>query len=224
MVKTWKSMMMKKRRIRKFKSKSKPKGPQRLLPRYNRKAEHKIIDTLFSAVNVTSNNASLTLINGISEGTGLSSRIGKVIKIDKIELQLIMNQGSFGQIFKYAIIYDKQTNGVSAIPSDVFNAISSKYPPYALRNYQYKDRFVILKSGCIELNPRLYNPASAIVTGYTSAYISIPKGVATTYLGTGSTVSDIANGSIFLYLTSTDLFGTSYTEVTGTTRVKFTDD
>lgn len=192
------------------------RGPQRLLPRGNRRAELKSNEVNLENVSVDYNGYK-SLMNGIDQGTTARTRIGNLIKMKYYNVQLNFSV-STPMTIKIALVYDKQTTGTAFPFSDYLNAISTFFYPWCQRRQDTRDRFVTLKEKIINVAPQIANVA---VNRELNIYGLIRKGVECVYNGSGSTVGAINKGSLYLYITTSTNTGCV---VNGSFKVKYTDD
>lgn len=92
-----------------------------------RKPELKHKDTTLIASAIT-DSWKFQLLNGISEGTTDSDRIGQVIRMQKIQLKLHVEKTSVynrNTLVRLAIVYDTGAEGATFDTADVFNVDDS---------------------------------------------------------------------------------------------------
>lgn len=207
------------RRFKKRTYKRKMKGPLAKLPKEMKGPEFKYADLNYTSVGVD-NAGYISLGNGIDQGTSSSTRIGNMIKVHAIELQFSATSNN-PKTIKFSLFYDKQTQFTTPQPADLFTAIGGAFYPWNVRAIKNRDRFVTLYNRQYSITPQ-FSGQNAVKTF--KHFIKIPKGVACIYSGSGSTVTSIAMGGIFLYMCSDDVFGVTNTAVSGTLRIKYTDD
>lgn len=210
-----KKVYRRKRFVKRYRKKI--KGPKRLLPKMQRAPELKSSSVSYDSLNID-NTGSFYLLNGIDQGTSATTRIGNKIKMATIEL-IMEIQASAVCNLKIALIYDKQANGTTLISSDYLTAISGLFPPWCLRNLANKTRFVTLLNSSLTLMPQI---SGSVAEKSFTKYIKIPRGVACLYSGSGSTISSITSGALYLYVSSN--LSASVPKFWGSTRVKFSDE
>lgn len=162
--------------------------------------ELKFIDTEISNSTITTT-GSVTLLNGVSQGTDFNDRIGRKIVLKS----MIWNAAVFsnntgapnGDIIRLLVVYDTQTNSASAPSVTDILAVADPTSPMNLNN---RDRFHVLKDLKLQSAPSTYT-ASAITAGapqniYEPCYKKLSKDVI--FSGTGATVGSIQTGAIWL--------------------------
>lgn len=110
----------------------------------SKSAELKYFDTYTS---ITAP-ATVTLLNGITQGAEYNQRIGRHSKIQSVSLKgsILSTSTGAGQIYRWWLVWDKQSNGSTPSFTDVLTANSA----YAEKNVAVNaDRFTILRTGLI---------------------------------------------------------------------------
>jgi len=109
--------------------------------RLHRNVEDKYVDTnIGTAVSVTST-PTITLLNGVAQGSNVSNRLGNQITITRLELKSITVVGDATQFMRLCLIWDKQPNGALAAEADIW-ALAGQ--PLSQRNNDKIARFDIL--------------------------------------------------------------------------------
>lgn len=207
------------RRYRNYKKRYNKSLPVNKLPRMELRPELKYNGLTYSELNATSSGFQ-QLLNGIDQGTDNTKRIGNIIKMHTIEINLTFST-SVASTVKISVVYDKQTNGSTFSLSDYLLNITGVFPPWCLRNLQNRNRFVTLKSYEIDLAP---NVSGQAIQKSIKKFFKIPKGVAGVYTGSGDTVASISSGAVYLVITGSSPNSGTTPTFYGSTRVKFTDD
>lgn len=119
--------------------------------RYNRKTniEFKTIDVAPNVVADTT--GSVTLLNGLIQGTDYTNRIGRKVTLRSIEIkgQNFVTPGTgVDQNQRVLIVHDNDPNGVLPAITDILTAVT----PVALRNLNNRTRFNILLDKRFQLN------------------------------------------------------------------------
>lgn len=195
----------------------KKRGPQKFMPRMSMKPENKYNDVNISAVGIDNTGTGQFLLNGIDNGDSSRDRIGNKIRFKDVQLNLSFTVASSSQI-KIAIVYDKQTNGVIFPMSDYLTAISALFPPWCTRRMDSRNRFVTLFQDTFVVTPQI--ASNSILKKY-EKFKKFIRGVGTSYNGSGSTVGAITTGSLYLVILGSN---SGQITVSGTTRLKYTDD
>jgi hypothetical protein len=162
--------------------------------------ELKFIDTqlLNSTIATT---GSVTLLNGVAQGTDFTQRIGRKTIIKSV----LWNGGVYptattsaqGEIIRLLVVYDTQTNSAAA---PAITDILATADPTAPMNLNNRDRFHVLMDKKLGMNAGVY-AAGTLTTGspgakYIKTYKKCHKEII--YSGTGATVGSIQTGAIWL--------------------------
>lgn len=115
--------------------------------------------TTFTSVSPSSaspDNPAVQSLCGIKQGTTKNTRIGNKIHMYQIRMQgqIALPNSMSGDMIRLVLVLDKQANGATAAPSDVFETTAaSTTGVFAFRNMDNIDRFQILKDKKYNLNP-----------------------------------------------------------------------
>lgn len=192
------------------------------------RSELKVIENAPAGAVTFSSGGAVTAINLVGQGSDFVNRIGRQIVLKSVLLRATITPSeagttgneSLGDIARVMLVYDKQPNSAAGLPAvtdilttaDVFSGI----------NLNNRDRFVALMDKKYPMHP--YTAvSSAISTGapitrYIDKYKKLNHD--TIFSGTGSTIGNIATGSLLLVFISY-VTGTSAYNVYS--RVRFTD-
>lgn len=190
---------------------------------YNRRgrAELKVCDV--SGSNVTSLAAgALTLLNGISQGTDYTNRIGRKIMMKSLlfRFSIFPNTAASspqGNIVRVLLVCDLQANAAAAIPADVLQTVDYQSP----LNLNNRDRFKIFWDKFLMLEANYY-PAFILTAGSPSAHmrqIYKKMNIEVINVGTGATIGSIQTGALYVLVIS-KVDGTVYDF---NSRVRFLD-
>lgn len=179
-----------------------------------------------------------TSVNGvyileIAQGTDWFERVGRKINIKRIQVRgyaapdlawSITQGGTPVQMFKVAVVVDWQNNGNSVPPftSDIWNTVL----PLSFPDPSFDERFTILWEKHFLLDVFTFVSASGSCTAAgTSAYFECDLDVDfdTIFLNTSGTQSNVATGSVFIYITS-DQLAADQLRYTFSSRIVYTDD
>lgn len=178
--------------------------------------ERKNID-LAQSVNVPLNGTFVrsSILNGIAQGTSANQRVGRKIRMKDLILrwEYVENGSTGGGPLRIKIIYDKQSNGASPSPTDVFEIDSFT----AFNNLAQSDRFVTLVDIVTEPQSHLNNPT---IAGVEKRKIDLEQMWSGATTGTSA---DSLTGSIFLYAANTGTNFTATPILNFQTRIRFTD-
>jgi len=155
-----------------------------------------------SNVNATPTNVvGFTLMNGCFQGTSDQTRIGTKIQAKGLvvtgTIMMPVNvTGGTTDVIRLGVLFDKQTDGVAPVSTDVWdNALGTGFV-VDHRNLDTAERYVILRDMKIAIGQ--VGPASA----YFEMYIPFEE-VTKFNNGVSGTVSDIVTGSVYFYQVST---------------------
>lgn len=188
--------------------------------------ELKVIDVA-SAVNgsTAAGGGSITLLNGVSQGTDYTNRIGRKVILKSLLVRLnvvpnIANSAPQGDIIRVMVVYDCQTNAAAPVLSDIINAGSITYQsPMNLNN---RDRFKILADKFLTMEANVYTAGALTAGSPRPKQIKIWKkmNMEEIFGGTGATVGSIQTGAIFLVIVAAT---TAFSTISFETRVRFMD-
>jgi len=168
------------------------------------RAELKFVDTTATNVAVTTT-WTLTLVNGIAQGTDFNQRVGRKSTIKSVLFNgnafppTVMNANSAaGTYMRYVIIFDTQPNsGTLPVGTDIFVTND----PNTVMNLNNRDRFRVLMDIRKQLGSYLFNAAPGLVAGSPSnAFWTKYKkcNLETIFSGTAATLGSISTGAIYL--------------------------
>lgn len=186
------------------------------------KPEHKLIDTAVAGY-VCDTTGTVTLMNGVAQGTDYTNRVGR--KFVNLTVQL---EGSIQPLdvttgptkCRVMVIYDKQPNGALPAITDVLSASTSN----AFMNLNNRDRFIVIAN----INETIGGVSNVATQSYAQSpnvvNVSLYKAIKMETIndGTGATVGDIQSGSIFLLTVGDQAPGAGGAFV-GALRVRFDD-
>lgn len=179
--------------------------------------ERKNIDSLDLTYNcpLTSSFGSPVFLTPIAQGTDQQERIGRSIRIKSVQIRLkTVTTGSpaVGQI-RYVIVYDRQSNGVTPVSTDVFAGSAQFNDPMQLN---YKERFVVLMDRITD------SQQSSAVPISDKAYVKCD--LDQIWAGAGGSAGNIRTGSIWLFMANNaDSAVGVASDVNYSVRVRFTD-
>lgn len=159
--------------------------------------EKKFLDVGQSAAFPTGvGTATLTLLNGLSQGAGPSARIGGRIEVRSIQFRGNFQSGTTATgitPLRVKIVYDKETNGLAPNATDIMATDLI----YGMNNLNNAGRFITLLD-------KTFEPQAGVQAGSASSFqaqtiegyckLNLP----TKYnSGNAGTVADISSGSIY---------------------------
>lgn len=180
--------------------------------------EWKYIDVGFAATAVT---GTLVLLNGCAPGDGASSRDGRQITIQSIQMKFRIECDATGSganastTGRFLVFVDKQSNGAAPNVGDVLDTSSTGFAD-ALRNLNNRKRFKILMDRRYTVS--IYSPGGIVDDFYIKR-----NGLAETVFnaGTAGTIADITSGSVYVMYGSDTII--TPPSVVGNCRIRFTE-
>lgn len=202
------------------KAAKKPRVQKSVYPRSDLGPELKYLDT--SAVgtfNYSGGSPGIVLLNGVAAGTANNQRIGRKVLIKSLELRIQFRQSSATtQAVRMAIVYDKQSNQAAPSIGDIFNVAATNLDPYAAKNLDNVERFIILKDELIGFGgSALLNDPSTW-----TQKMFLPLTLPVRFDSANGAIADITTGSLWLVFFDSNTVGAS-TACSYYSRIKFTD-
>ncbi len=110
--------------------------------------EFKFVDTL---INITLSPAgTVTLLNGLQKGTGISNRIGRSIKVKSVDLKFRVFKDSTNtspaEIVRCMLVLDTEPKATQLTLAEVLHNVTSVQQALSPRNLDNRKRIVILKN------------------------------------------------------------------------------
>lgn len=166
------------------------------------------------------------LLNGCSQGTDYTNRIGNVVDLVSIYIRGVFQQdgipGGLGGLARLALVWDKEPNGPATTPAidDIFDGTGlGGVHPSSMGNLKNRERFTILFDHQEAFQPPGVSPANVPFEEYRSL-----RGCRTVYNASTSGISAISSGALYLVSFGPDNAGPiGGCTFTGTVRVRFTD-
>lgn len=179
-------------------------------------AEFKYVDTDLSAQAVDTTGL-VKLINGTAEGVGPSQHTGRCTTVRSIQLRFtntVTVTSGIDQQHRIMLIYDRQTNAAAPAITDVL--VSSSIT--SMRNLDFRNRFTVLMDKRIDLNKAGESGSQLTWDYYKMSNLPVQ------YDATAdATVASISSGGLFLIILGTEAAGGTAGSITGTARVRYTD-
>lgn len=187
---------------------------------YNRRGrdELKVIDTQVVTGPVLTT-GTVTLLNGVAQGTDFTDRIGRKINIKSIHMKYFVQAYNsvdvpLGDIFRIMLVWDYQTNGALAAVTDILTTADI----LSGINLTNRDRFKVLYDKRHTMGAIEYTGAAPVagdtIPRFGQRYIKCNMPVV--FGGTGATVGSIQTGSLILLT----IMNTSATGFASNTRVR----
>lgn len=162
-------------------------------------------------------NGQLSLLSGITQGTGDTQRVGIKAKFAKVYIRYILynsNIATNSQEFIRVIIFIDKMGYNAPLVTDVLEPgqISTVFAPIANYNRNYQDRFRILYSKVHKLD--------ALSNNSTTDYKTIKLNVQSDYIGAGTTFKN----QLYILHCSTNNNVLAVSTLNFTSRLIYTDD
>lgn len=160
-------------------------------------------------------------INLVPQGTGESQRIGRKIVIRSIDIKGIVVGNGVSTVpimVQISIILDKQCNGAAAGYTDIYatNDIN------AFRNMAYSERFQVLKTWRMAINPSTLIPAG---TSYAPPFRNLTYhkscSIPVEFSSTTGAITEIKSNNVFVVGIASG--GDDTTNLNGIVRIKYSD-
>lgn len=166
---------------------------------------------------------SVTLLNTVAQGAGVSQRVGKKIVLKSLQGRGLMQNGSTGTAndVAFLIVYDKRPTGALPAVTDILALSSSQ----AMNNDANGGRFSILKRVDTYLVGNLTAAANYTEIAVRDCDFFLPlKGLPTVYkaAATGA-IGDIEEGALYLVTIGGTAAGTGAASLSLTMRMRFVD-
>lgn len=184
--------------------------------------EKKVIDTA-AAVYACDTTGSVTLLNGVAQGSDFTNRIGRKFTNVTVQLEgkIAPQDANVGHTkCRVMLIYDTQPNGALPAITDVLTAATSN----AFMNLNNRDRFKVLSETNVTLAAIDNTATQSWAAAPTVHNVSIFKklNLETINDGTTAAIGDIQSGSIFLLTVGDQAAGSGF-NFTAAARVRFID-
>ena len=184
--------------------------------------ELNFVDTAFNQPNV-STTASITLLNGLAQGTTASTRIGRRIQMKSVEARMFVFSDTLtlGCVTRFALVLDKQANAAAPAFTDIYDSASS----IALRNISNKARFWVLwDSGLLPIIGNVTTAGQGTDSSYKVMEFYKRINIPVQYnAGTAGTVGDIQTNALYFVAIGDTASGTADARLFGNIRVRYDD-
>lgn len=182
--------------------------------------EVKFVDTAISGdVNST---PVVTLLNGVAQGSGVSARIANKTLMVGVNVRLhVTNETAVRDrlsAMRVVLVLDHQTNKAALTTTDVLEAATMQ----AQQKWENQRRFTVLTDEVVSLNTFGGSATGADVYHWVFTWEQDLWNVVR-YTGSGSTVANIVDGSLYLIYFGPDAAGVDDFDCVGTSRVLFVD-
>lgn len=165
----------------------------------NNAVEYKVFDVAATNYNADTT-GSITLINGIAEGTGLSQRIGRIVNWTSVQIRGILQpvDGQTDATYcRVLVVWDSDPNGAAPTMTDIFTASTS----LSYNNLNNRDRFRIIADESHAIGGTRDASGTAIAQSPTvmtiDRYVSLPK-LQTVFQGALGPIANIQHGAMWL--------------------------
>lgn len=196
--------------------------------------ERKVIDVGVTTAQVNTTGA-ITLLNGSTQGTDYTNRIGRKIVVKSLYIRGAMlneqanNQLTTGtqgaQAGRMIVFVDMQPNGATPAVTDLLVSAS----PYSQLNLNNRDRFKIIKDKMYFFDPYVYTTTATQASAALTNQIKQIKcyknmNLETIYnSGNAGTIGDIQSGALYLLFIGSATSGTTDLNANLSIRVRFVD-
>jgi len=166
---------------------------------------------------------SLTLLNGLTQGTTSSTRIGRRVTVKSIEWRFNCSTSTLTNWTsnRFMIVVDTQANAATPAFTDIYDSLS----PSTLRNVSNMPRFKVLYDSdeFIMIGNLSTSPGNDLIArafkGYLRVNIPVQYNV-----GTAGTIADIQTNAIYFVAVGNSSASTTNTDVFNSqVRVRYTD-
>lgn len=158
-----------------------------------RKVEKKYIDLFSGGPLSVTTTASFALLNGITQGTTSTNRVGNEIRVIGIDMRYQWICGDATQICRFIIVQDKQCNTAIFNPGDLLNTGTDPLSPL---NEDFLKRFHILYDKSVGNMSGTLGPNCHLVVKRIRPKLNCY------YTGSGNTISNIKTNSIYVFTIS----------------------
>jgi len=177
-----------------------------------------------ATVNLAANTTgAVLLLNGVERGTAYNQRVGNQYSIKSISMKLMSKVTAttgIEQTHRIMLVWDKHTNATALDPAVLLTSVSVT----AHKAIQYRTRFWVLMDKTVHLNgiaeAGVDNPNG---TRHIDWYKKITLNVQNND-SNAATVADITSGSLYLIVIGTVAAGATAGSLTGSTRLRFSDN
>lgn len=171
----------------------------------NSNEEFKAIYTHVETGNPYTGGAGLfTLLNGCSQGDGLSSREGREIRNRSVQIHLKHRYATSAPTYNYtlrAILFiDLEPHGSAPTASNLLRTSEGQGYDEAFRNLDYRNRFVILKDKYLQGDIFDNNGTTFVLHDHQLVKYKKLNLKTTFNSGNAGTIADINKGALYLYL------------------------
>lgn len=169
------------------------------------------------ASQAVSTTGSVTLLNGLTVGSGATDRVGREVLLRSIELHLVATvtlTTGIDQTHRYMLVYDRQSNGTLATIANIITAIGIPN----VRNLDNRHRFKVLMDKRIHLDASGQGNSQQVIEFY--RHLRHPMQFNSSNNGDEG---DITSGSLLLVTIGSIAAGGTAGSCLYSTRVRFTD-
>lgn len=193
-------------------------------------AELKAVDLDTTTVGISGGVTAVLLLNGISAGSGMNQRIGRVASMKSLMLRLQYYpesaSSSYGHI-RTCLVYDAQANGVAPVYADIFRSLSAAGAVASTTdsglNLDNRQRFRILFDSLQQVGGASTATAITNNQGMPNRIDSYKKlNLPIQFKSDSSLIGDIATGALYLVMCSSSPAGLGVNAVWNT-RLRYTD-
>lgn len=190
------------------------------LVRYGGGSEPYFYQQPIEFIRIVQNTAPI-LLNPIQIGTLPTMRLGRKISLKHLQIgiQWHVDPAHYQSNYKWAIVYDRQCNGVAPTNADVWAVASAS----SHRNMVNIHRFKVIKEETRHIAPAqtsVGNTTAPTIRTEKNNFISL-KGYETLFNTSSGTIGDIVSGSLWLMMISDQTSATNAIGITGHIHLSF---
>ncbi len=182
--------------------------------------EHKVVDTAAASYGANTT-GSVTLLNGVAQGSDFTNRIGRKVTMTSVQLRGFLtpeDDQTEATLARVMLVYDSQPNGALPAVTDVLTAADSR----SFNNLNNRDRFRVLVDETHALGQRDTTnslegaPTAIVLNRYRKCNLPV------VFDGTTAAIGDIQTGSLFLLTIGNQASGSAIAASLAV-RVRFVD-
>lgn len=191
---------------------------------YTRSSIEKKYKDIAVASYVMDTTGTVTVLNSIDEGTGVSQRVGRKVCMKSVQLRgkVVPVDGVTSAVMgRIMLVWDKQPNGVLATIANILSAATSE----SYINLDNRERFVVLMDkhyGIGYYNTTATTAVADNTIKVVNKYKRLPQGTDVIFDGTGGGIADINTGALLLVTIGDQVAGDGAVAAL-VTRIRYTD-
>lgn len=191
--------------------------------------EKKFIDA--TGTTTSPDTGTFYLLNGLSLGTSVTTRIGQKIVIKSIHVKVVVNGAPFSQTptvaanrVRLMLLWDNQPNTLTPTIGDVLENATAGVGIVSSQYTGYISRFRILWDERVDLtNLTAANAPTNIITQYREKFLKTNLLVSYSDTNNGD-IQDIITGAVFLLIIGASATAANYSSHQFYSRIRFVDN